>query len=490
MDTLSQLLDVVANRQFTSYGKFQRLQKGQQMDSQKLLLSVAMTSLLAACGGSSDDSSGAGTTQQAASATITGFGSVYVNGVEWETNQAVIEIDDELGTELELKVGQVVTVYGNITADGTANADRIEYDADLEGPISAINLDENTIEVLGRVCVYNGNTKFDDDSGISSPSDLSVGDFVEINGHLMDDGKLLMVHVELEDDEGEVEIAGQVDNLNTDMSTFMIGSQLVDFVSANLEDFDGQPIEDGQWVEVEASSTLGLDGELVAFKVELEEPDYDYGDEFEVEGLIAEVNSGGSIMVSGITIQVPATVQYEYGTAADVVADAQVEVEGYVNGPGQYVATKIEFDYESNVEVEAEVQAVGDATITVLGIVFDIKGTTQYEDDSAMGMVYFDLSNFGVGDWVSVDAYTNGMGGNPVAYSVEREDADELVAIEGPVDRVDGDQIMMLGVTIDTSGAEIDGGSLATLQPGAFIEVEGLQTDEAAISALEVEIQD
>ena len=261
----------------------------------KLFGSVALMTLLTACGGgSSSDPTGAAptATTQGASGMITGFGSVYVNGVEWETDGATIEIDDDMGSESDLDVGHIVMVHGSIAADGTATADSIEYDAELEGPISDIDLGAGTITVLGYVVVIDGDTIFDDDSLVSSIDGLSVGDFVEINGYPLADGRLLAVHLELETDAGEVEVSGVISNLDTATSTFNLNDLVVDYTSAVLEDFDGEAIADGQHVEVEGSSTLGPSGELIADKVELED-DYPYEDvdEFEVEGIITAVNS-------------------------------------------------------------------------------------------------------------------------------------------------------------------------------------------------------
>ncbi len=41
---------------------------------------------------------------------IEGFGSIFVNGVEWEIDLAEVELDDERGSGEELQLGMVVTV--------------------------------------------------------------------------------------------------------------------------------------------------------------------------------------------------------------------------------------------------------------------------------------------------------------------------------------------------------------------------------------------
>ena len=97
------------------------------------------------------------------SGTITGFGSIFVNGVEWQTSGATITVDDNPGTESELKVGQVVTVRGTLNAAGTnGTADSVEFDNSVEGPIASIDLATGSFVVLGQTVLVSADTGFDD----------------------------------------------------------------------------------------------------------------------------------------------------------------------------------------------------------------------------------------------------------------------------------------------------------------------------------------
>ena len=70
--------------------------------------------------------------------TINGFGSIIVNGVEYETNAADFDIDDGPGSQSELKVGQQVTIQWDSSDDGvTRNAQSVSYDDLLEGLIDS-----------------------------------------------------------------------------------------------------------------------------------------------------------------------------------------------------------------------------------------------------------------------------------------------------------------------------------------------------------------
>ncbi|NNG13143.1 MAG: hypothetical protein HKM88_07835, partial [Halobacteria archaeon] len=107
-----------------------------------LVVSLVVTILIAGgCGGGSSSLAGGGIggTGITAFGTITGFGSVFVNGIEFETSGSLFDVDDDdTAVEGDLGIGMVVTVIGDLNDDGgTGTADCIEYDDELEGPISS-----------------------------------------------------------------------------------------------------------------------------------------------------------------------------------------------------------------------------------------------------------------------------------------------------------------------------------------------------------------
>lgn len=85
------------------------------------------------------------------SGVITGFGSVYINGVRFNTDNAAFSTDDkDNDSEDALEVGMVVTLEGAMGANGeTPTASKIKYNASAEGPVSEVNLAEQSFTVLG-----------------------------------------------------------------------------------------------------------------------------------------------------------------------------------------------------------------------------------------------------------------------------------------------------------------------------------------------------
>ena len=116
------------------------------MFSNRIVASSGLAFLLTAlagCGGSGgSDAPGTGPTasNQTTVGQITGFGSIYVNGIEFDTAGASYEVDDAVASgDDALAVGMVVKVEGSVNADGlTGTAFSVSYDDDIEGVVEEL----------------------------------------------------------------------------------------------------------------------------------------------------------------------------------------------------------------------------------------------------------------------------------------------------------------------------------------------------------------
>ena len=92
---------------------------------------VAGAMVVGGCGGGSSPILVAGIeglgVQSVSVGTITGFGSIFVNGVEFKTTSSTIRVNGASSSESRLRVGQVVTVTGTVNSDGkTGTATTVE----------------------------------------------------------------------------------------------------------------------------------------------------------------------------------------------------------------------------------------------------------------------------------------------------------------------------------------------------------------------------
>ena len=97
---------------------------------------------LSGCGGGGGGSTvaGIGGTGKIASGTITAFGSIWVNGIEYDIDSASLEVNDDDGAGLsqdDLRIGMVVTVTA-VVEGSSGVASLVVYDNEIEGPISGI----------------------------------------------------------------------------------------------------------------------------------------------------------------------------------------------------------------------------------------------------------------------------------------------------------------------------------------------------------------
>ena len=173
-------------------------------------ISIAIAGMigLSGCGGGGGSSSG--TDSVTTSGVITGFGSVYVNGVEYETDGSSFSLDDGddgIESEDELEVGMVVTLTGTQNADGvTGTATHIEYDDELEGIVSATTVSNGTgtLVTMGQTVNVDADTEFENDAGILDSSGaltdsidmIEAGNIIEVSGYPDGMGSILsLIHI-------------------------------------------------------------------------------------------------------------------------------------------------------------------------------------------------------------------------------------------------------------------------------------------------------
>src|SRR5688572_4894453 len=100
-----------------------------KLNMRRLLAGWLMSACLAGCGGggfAGIDGSGA-KPELSATGPINGFGSVIVNGVHYNTDNARVLVRGELADEVDLNVGDYVTVVGGTNDQGEAIAYEVHY---------------------------------------------------------------------------------------------------------------------------------------------------------------------------------------------------------------------------------------------------------------------------------------------------------------------------------------------------------------------------
>lgn len=459
--------------------------------------------ILGACGGAESTTPPPGPAAQqqnvVVSGAITGFGSVYVNGVRFDTSSATILKDGALINQQGLRVGQIVHLSGRVDdSTGQAVAVSIRQDDDLEGPITAINAAAQTFVVLAHTVRVTPETSFDDSLGTSFAA-LTVGLEVEVSGMTAANGDIIATRIEGRHAGGaRLEVLGRVAALDTVARKFRLGNLVVDYSGASLQDFDSSVLANGQLVEVKGSA-LNAAGELVATRIELR--NFESGNGVfrrEIEGLVTRFVSATDFDVAGRPVTTNSATRFENGTAADLALNVKIEAEGSINAAGLLVATKIQFKRGNDAGVAGLVDSVTpDAsglggTLTVLGVTITVDNNTRIEDKGDARIEMFRLADIQVGNYVRVRGTENGVL-RLTASRLERRRVENDAWVRGTVRDLAQPNMTVLGVPVTTTASTQFEDTTATAffatAGGRIVKAKGTEVSNTIV-AREVEFED
>lgn len=476
------------------------------------LLVLAISGALTACGGSSSDSDNNDTssgnnndnttTTVVSEGVITGFGSVYVNGQRYRTENAEIAVGDSpAADEAQLKVGMVITVAASASDNGEdPEAQQIRYEEHLQGPISFINRSQEQIEVLGQTVVFDELTEFED----TDINTLAVGNFIEISGYINDEGNFYATLVELETEETEIKLKGEVANLDTNAQTFTVSELTVNYSSAEFDDMAASDLADGLFIKVEGEQYDSETRTLTATEIENKESNDidDDVNEITIAGIVKDYDSdAGSFTVNRYEFVLNDETEFEDGSLDTLTNGVVVKVEGRFEND-QVIAEEVEFKAKdarsklegqvTDVNAESETFAINDTT-------FSVTPETQYEDNSDLDERRFTFDDIAANDWLKVISRQDNQG-NTLALKVKRiNQEDREGEVKGRVSNVTLDGMTIANITIsftestefDSDDGEITAESfvaLADRQEALIVEVEG-QYDGDVLVASEVEVE-
>lgn len=440
----------------------------------RLMTAAGLLLMLAACGsggGGGGGIGGTGVTRITTSGAITGFGSIFVNGIEFETGTAAITIDDNnAASQNELALGMIVTVTGTVDSTGSnGTAEDVIFDDSIEGPIQGsitLNPDETkSFTVLGQTVTVDKNTTVFDDTSFDT---LAENDVVEVSGFVDTAGAIIATRVEKKSvfmpGVTEVELKGTVSLLDKNARTFSIGTTpIVYLATTEFKDMTETELVNGLFVEVKGI----FDGTTVqADRIEREDEGFGSNvSNVSIEGLITDFVSNASFKIQGQAVDASnATLT----PASLVLANGvKVEAEGPIEN-GILKATKVE-QRGGDLKLETIVLLVDSASGKVTLVYPDAPGSggafssvdvfvtssTLLKDQSQSGGT-FSLGQLLPGEFVEVRAQVDGSGNN-IASEMERDAEDDRI-LQGPLDE-DASQttlgnpegsVKILGVIVNT----------------------------------------
>lgn len=413
---------------------------------------------------------------------ITGFGSVFINGVEYETKTAEVNIDgvpNAPGSDPDagLKLGMVVTLSGDASG-ANGNAVSIDFNDELEGMVTEVPVTDlagvttGALKILGTTIHTDEYTIFESKvAGVSTIDQIELGHIIEVSGHSSGDGTVWATRLELKKIEleagDEVELKGLVSGLAD--TTFSIGDMVISY-TIDVLDTDIGTFANGMLVEVKSDGVV--DGILVAKKIELKSQDKKSvshdgdDDEVEVEGVVTSAALNNAFDVNGSTVTYDTATRFVHGSATTITLGIKIKVKGAIDANGGFIAQTIVFKPTGDLKMAGPVTSADaiNNTVSMFGLTVHLENSTSVEDDRDDGInakvkYLFGADDILAGDWLKIKAYKN-SNGELVATKMKRKtlEADKLSKLEGKVDSIDASDsslIVLSGVSVDLSGTGI-----------------------------------
>ncbi len=480
-----------------------------------ILGAVGLVGLLGGCGSGgapSGPATGSASGSAASSGTITGFGSVFVNGKKFEANGVEVRRGDGTANRCDispanhcgLKQGMTVFVSGSFNGN-EHTADSVQQKDAVEGLVQSIAADGLSLAVMGQTVLIDSTTLIDNNIPGQNVRNLVAGtDSVEVNGHIRPDGVIQATFIEKKA-VGTVtpEVRGYVKNHNDGAKSFQIGGLTVAYDNNTI--IGDMPSPSGNnwndlFVEVRGTTFNSGTTTLTATKVEPENQGVQQADEFEVEGFVSRVDGLGDFFIGSTHVQTTANTEFRGGTIDEIVVGAKLSAEGRLAN-GILAAKHVKF--HAGVKLEGNVDTIDllAKTFTIVGlsgVTVDVNSQTEFKANG--GNAIAGLNDLLVGEHVRVRGRV-GSGNSVIATRVEQRSGDIDVDLQGPVQFVSNPNLTILGVAVDTSGISNDNfeglnGRLIgrvvffnAVQQGTLVKVKG-RLINGVVTWREVELED
>lgn len=458
-------------------------------------LSCALsTAVLVACGGGGGSSAGSVAQTPAAPApstptasaaavvngTITGFGSVIINGVRYDDSLAKVAFSNRPDVQTAATLGDLHTgmqVQATLK-DGVLQNLLVNFA--LAGTIGAVDATAGTLSVFGQTIKTTTTgqlpTVFE---GFTALSQLLVGDLVKVSGTVASDGSITATRIERKVKDGTelFRISGAVQALDTTAKTFGLtgnATVTVDYSQAKLLP-DGAVIENGKQVSVVSANAPAANGGktvLVASAIEVKARKLPDSGDTTVGGPISDFQSLASLRVGDVVVDASAATLKDGTVAADLVNGAQALAHGTL------ASGAMKADWIKVLKNDTAIKAllVGQITDYVSLSNFTLRGTAV--DGSAATFSKGSAADLGTGAWVTVTGQLTPSGVKATDIAVQPPPADKPQRLAGAITAVDttAKTFTVLGTTVkwtDTTKVSPDGKSLANLAAGVTVNVEG-----------------
>lgn len=320
-----------------------------------ILMLLTLTGIVSTSEVAADGIGGSGIT----SAPTQRFGSIVIDGIHYETDQAQIRINGEPAHEHDLKVGYRVLIGGDLN---TAVAETVDYFDSVAGPLESVSIDdqvmgEATLMVMGQRVVTDAQTWLHD----IELNALTVGQHLVVSGSNLPDGTIKADALVAMSRHQQV-VTGVV--ANSDDGTFNIGALVIDASNVEAEGNNpaGEDVRDGDRLHVvgyyQGNGALHATRLYAAFKSD------GSAKPARVQGPLS--HDGQRWILEGFPLEISDQTSYLTGKSEDLEPGVQVSVRGTLTADGILRALEMEVERDALSQMAGAITAVDKYTGTVM----------------------------------------------------------------------------------------------------------------------------
>jgi Domain of unknown function (DUF5666) len=375
-----------------------------------LFTASAIALALAACGGGGSSSGSPTTSAPAVSekefvaGTVTGFGSVIVEGVRYDDSTAKVQFEydpaaPKFAPVSDLKLGMQLVV--KVAKAGFA--DSVVSGSEVLGSITSLASDG--FVVAGQNVKISSDvaspTVFD---GVANLAGLAVNDRVEVHGARDANNNVVATRVERKNPNDVVMtlVVGAIANLNTAAKTFNVGGLTITYTDASKLLPAGTlftSLANGQVVAVFSSAAptaSGITAKTIAVKNSVAGLNPVDADKAQVGGRIRDLDfAAKTFKLNGFSVDAAAAT-FENGTISDLANARKVRVTGIFSG-GVLKASSVKF---AKAQGDAQVELIGPVTSFVSTSSFMVRGVPV--DASGTGITFKNGTVANLADGVAI----------------------------------------------------------------------------------------
>lgn len=438
---------------------------------------------LNACGGGESLSlaNGIGGTGITAVGRITAFGSVYINGIHFNTDHAKFILNDKEAQQDDLLLGNIIQVKGKINPDKkTGVADEVIYSDTLTGPITQ-KANGKAIEIMKQSVLADDLTLF---HGFKKLAALDVGNIVEVSGFSSADGNIKASSIRLIDenyaDGSELELEGHISDIDQSLQTFKIQDLTVNYAQSLFTGTSAEMLKDDMYLIVTSNQSL-VNDTFIATSIVLDEQLLSNGDHYEIEGLITQVISQAEFFIDDIPVITTSETTFN-SSISTLKSDDSVRILGTANTQGELLAETITVLAPYNeVILEATLESIDleNQRITILGQTGEINTSTLLLDDRDTDSRGLTLEDFSVGESVFMVLWKNGSDQFIVARLSKTEPLEDTMIIGLPTAaNVDLSTLTLFNQVVNTGSAQYFDAQQNTISHTKFFSIaDNLLTD-------------